>query len=162
MLENLLNFGAIFGWYLEILTKMLHGSPRWNKRLSELGTQEDTRVSVENMKTAIRKLTNWKALGPDCFQGHWFKRFSTLHSRLTEHLQTSLAEGDIPTWMTKGRTTLIQKSPEKRNGASNYHPIACLPFMWKLLTTTMAVIFWEFLKFYQIFLFTTSKMKPDY
>ena len=28
MLKKLLNFGAIFGRYLEILTKMLHGSPR--------------------------------------------------------------------------------------------------------------------------------------
>ena len=28
MLEKLLNFGEIFGRYLEILTKMLHGSPR--------------------------------------------------------------------------------------------------------------------------------------
>ena len=28
MLKKLLNFGAIFGRYLEIETKMLHGSPR--------------------------------------------------------------------------------------------------------------------------------------
>ena len=28
MLKKLLSFGAIFGQYLDILTKMLHGSPR--------------------------------------------------------------------------------------------------------------------------------------
>ena len=83
-------------------------------------------------------MTNWKALDSDCIQGYWFKRFSTLHSRLTEHLQTCVVEGDVPTWMTKERTTLIQKDPEKGNAANNYRPIACLLLMWKLLTTILA------------------------
>ena len=59
-------------------------------------------------------MTNWKAPGPDW--GDRFKRFSTLHSRLTEHLQTC----DVQTWMTKLKTTLIQKDPEKGNPANNY------------------------------------------
>ena len=46
--------------------------------------------------------------------------------------------GDVPTWMTKGKTTLIQKDPEKGNAANNYCPIACLPLMWKLLTSALA------------------------
>ena len=46
--------------------------------------------------------------------------------------------GDVPTWMTKGKTTLIQKDPEKVNAANNYSPIACLPLMWKLLTSVLA------------------------
>ena len=33
---------------------------------------------------------------------------------------------------------MIQKDPEKRNAANNYHPIACLPLMWKLLTSVLA------------------------
>ena len=106
--------------------------------MSEFDKQEDIRISVENVKTAIRKMTNWKAPGPDCIQGYWFKRFSTLHSRLTKPLRTCVAEGDVPTWMAKGRTTLIQRDPEKGNAASNYRPIACLPLMWKLLTTILA------------------------
>ena len=40
--------------------------------------------------------------------------------------------------MTKGKTTLIQKDSEKGNAASNYRPIACLPLMWKLLTSVLA------------------------
>ena len=107
------------------------------ERLSEFDKQEDIRISVENVKTTIRKMTNWKAPGPDCVQGYWFKRFSTLHSRLTEHLHTCIVEGDVPTWMTKGRTTLIQKDPEKGNAANNYRPIVCLPLMWKLLTIVL-------------------------
>ena len=60
--------------------------PKVKERLSEIDKQEDIRISVENVKTAIRKMTNWKVPGPDCVQGYWFKRFSSLHSRLTEHL----------------------------------------------------------------------------
>ena len=95
-------------------------------------------ISAENVKMAIRRMTNWKAPGPDCAQGYWFKRFSTLHSRLSEHLQTGIVEGNVPTWMTKGRTKLIQKDPEKGNAANNYRPIACLPLMSKLLTSILA------------------------
>ena len=40
------------------------------------------------------------------------KRFPTLHSRLTEHLQTCIAVGKVSTWW-QWKTTLIQKSPEK-------------------------------------------------
>ena len=106
--------------------------------MSEFDKQEDIRISVENVKTTIRKMTNWKAPGPDFVQGYWFKRFSTLHSRLIEDLQTCIVEGDVPTWMTKRRITFIQKDPEKGNAANNYSPIACLPLMWKLLTSILA------------------------
>ena len=61
-----------------------------------------------------------------------------MHSGLTEHLQTCVVEGDLTTWRTKGRTTLVQKDPEKGNDASNYCPIACLLFMQKLLTCILA------------------------
>ena len=83
-------------------------------------------------------MTNWKVSGPDCVQGYWFKRFSSLHSRLTEHLQTCIVVGDVPTWMTKGKTTLIQKDPEKGNAANNNQPIVCLPLMWQLLISVLA------------------------
>ena len=104
--------------------------PKVKERLSEFDKQEDIRISVENVKTAIRKMSNWKVPGPDYVQGYWFKR-------LTEHLQTCVVEGDVPTWMTKGRTALIQKDSEKGNVARNYRPIACLPLMWKLLISTL-------------------------
>ena len=45
---------------------------------------------------------------------------------------------DVPTWTTKEKTTLVKKEPEKANAANNYCPIACLPLMWKLLTSVLA------------------------
>ena len=45
--------------------------------------------------------------------------------------------GDVPTWMAKGKTTLIQKDSEKRNAANNYHCNTFLLLMWKLLTSVL-------------------------
>ena len=53
-------------------------------------------------------------------------------------LQDCLNKGDIPEWMVKGRTVLIQKYPAKGTVANNYRPIACLPLMWKLLSGIFA------------------------
>ena len=58
--------------------------------------------------------------------------------RLTEHLQTYVVLGDVPTWMTKEKTTLIQKNPQKGNTANNYRRIVCLQLMWKLMTCALA------------------------
>ena len=44
----------------------------------------------------------------------------------------------MPNWLTRGRTSLLQKDKNKGNVASNYRPITCLPLMWKLLTGVIA------------------------
>ena len=48
-----------------------------------------------------------------------------------------LQRAHIPEWMTKGRTTLIQKNPSKGAAPNNYRPITCLPMMWKILIAQM-------------------------
>ena len=45
-----------------------------------------------------------------------------------------LEDAQVPEWMTKGKTTLIQKGPSKETAPNNYRPITCLPMMWKILT----------------------------
>ena len=40
----------------------------------------------------------------------------------------------VPDWMNKGKTTLIQKDPSKGTAPNNYKPITCQPTMWKILT----------------------------
>ena len=44
----------------------------------------------------------------------------------------------MPTWLARGRTTLLQKDKNKGIIASNYRPISCLPLMWKLLSGVIA------------------------
>ena len=40
----------------------------------------------------------------------------------------------MPSWLTRGRTALLQKDKSKGNIPSTYSPITCLPLMLKLLS----------------------------
>ena len=53
--------------------------------------------------------------------------------------------GDIPKWMTLGKTVLCQKDPSKGNAVENYRLISCLPLMCKLMTGTAAESIYNFL-----------------
>ena len=44
----------------------------------------------------------------------------------------------MPSWLTGGRTSLLEKDKSKSNVASNYRPTTCLSLMWKLLTGAIA------------------------
>ena len=57
-----------------------------------------------------------------------------------------MGEGDLPEWMTHGRTVLCQKDPRKDNAGDNYRPITCLPLMWKLLTGVIAEEMYNYLE----------------
>ena len=83
-------------------------------------------------------MPNWKAPGPDYVQGFWLKNFKSIQEGLRRNLQKCLENGNVPMWMTKGRTMLKQKDKEKGKAASNYRPITCQPLVWKLLTGAIA------------------------
>ena len=44
----------------------------------------------------------------------------------------------MPSWLTRGRTSLLQNDKSKGNVTSNYRPITFLPLIWKLLTGVIA------------------------
>ena len=83
-------------------------------------------------------MPNWKSPGPDLVQGFWLKNFSSLHESVRLQLKECLDSGFVPSWLTRGSTSLLQKDKSKGNVASNYRPITCLPSMWKLLTGVIA------------------------
>ena len=95
-------------------------------------------INSESLKIVLRRLANWKAPGPDGVHGYWYKRFSSLHYQMATTLNECLAADQVPDWMTRGRTDLIQKENAKGNIASNYRPITYLPLMWKILTGIIA------------------------
>ena len=47
--------------------------------------------------------------GPDRVQGFWLKNFKSIQEGLRRNLQKWLENGNMPMWMTKGRTILMQK-----------------------------------------------------
>ena len=83
-------------------------------------------------------MSNWESPGPDLVQGFWLKNFSSLHERVRLQLRKCLDSGFVPGWLTRGRTSLLQKDKSKGNVTSNYRPITCLPLMWELLTVVIA------------------------
>ena len=44
----------------------------------------------------------------------------------------------MPSWLIRGRTSLLHKDKSKGNVTSNYRPITSLPIMWKLLASVIA------------------------
>ena len=120
----------------------------WLQRLTEEIEplqQDNIGISVETVTQFLKKVPNWKAPGPDLVQGFWLKNFTSLHTCIANNLQSCLDTGIVSDWMTKGRTILIMKDPEKGAAAGNYRPITCLPVMWKLLTGIISDKLYEFL-----------------
>ena len=69
-------------------------------------------------------MPNWKPPGPGLsLWGFWLKNFSSLNERVRLQLKECLDSGFVPSWLTRGRTSLLQKDKSKGNAASNYRPI---------------------------------------
>ena len=83
-------------------------------------------------------MPNWKSKGPDLLQGFWLKNFNSLHERVRLQLKECLDSGFVPSWLTRGRISLLQKDKSKGNVAGNYRPITFLSLMWNLLTGVIA------------------------
>ena len=110
---------------------------KWLQDLqSELNVkkQEQTDIATGSLKKILGRMPNLKSPDPDLVQAFWLKNFSSLHERVRLQLKEYLDGGFVPSWVTRGRTSLLQKDKIKDNVASNYRPVTCLPLMWKLLT----------------------------
>ena len=106
--------------------------------LNNVEKQDNVKVTAASVKKQVKKMASWKSPGPDGLHGYWLKNFTTVHARLVEQLNECLQHRRVPTWMTKGRTVLIIKDKETGPVATNFRPITCLLFMWKLLTGVMS------------------------
>ena len=91
--------------------------------------QEKIDITTESLKKILGGLPNWKSPSPDLVRGFWLKNFSSLHERVRLQLQECLDSRFVPSWLTRGRTSLLQKDKSTGNVASNYRPITCLPLM---------------------------------
>ena len=96
--------------------------------------QEKVDLTKESLKKILVIMPNWKSPGPDLVQGFWLKNSSSFNGRVRSQLEECLGSGFVPSWLTKGRTALLQKDKSKGNIARNYRPITYLPLMWKLLS----------------------------
>ena len=95
-------------------------------------------ITTGSLKKILGRMPNWKSPGRDLVHGFWLKKFSSLLERVRLQLKEYLVSGFVPSWLARGRTSLLQKDKSKGNIASNYRPLTCLPSMWKLLTGVIA------------------------
>ena len=117
----------------------------------EVDQQQDLVITVEKVKSALAKIPNWKSPGPELVQGYWLKNFTSLHERIAYQLNECLRQGNVPSWMTRGRTVSIIKDSSKGNIPSNCRPIICLPMCWKLFTSIIAESIYTFLEDSKLF-----------
>ena len=126
---------------------------RVKRELRNVQKMENIKITTKDVKIGMRKMSKWKAPGPDGIVGFWFTRMTNLYDRIAIHLQECIEMGNVPEWMTLGRTVLIQKDIRKGRVANNYRPITCLPLMWKLLTGIIGEKMYEHL--------STNLLLPD-
>ena len=100
--------------------------------------QEKIDITTGSLKKILGRMQYSKSAGPDLVQGFWLKNFSSLHERVWLQLKECLDSGFVPSWLTRGRASLLQKDQSKNNVAINYKPITCLPLIRKLLTGVVA------------------------
>ena len=93
-----------------------------------------TEIHFNLLKTTLKRISNWKTPGHDGIHGYWFKKFTSIHGRLALEMNRCQQGAQVSDWMTKGKTTLIQKDPSKVNTPNNYRPITSLQMTCKILT----------------------------
>ena len=82
--------------------------------------QEKIDITTGSLKKILCRMPNWKSPSPDLVQGFWLNIFSSLHERVRLQVKECLDSGFVPSWLTTGRTSLLQKDKSKGNVASNY------------------------------------------
>ena len=77
--------------------------------------QEKIDITTGSLKKILGRIPNWKSPGPDLVQGFWSKNFSSFHERVRFQLKECLDSGFVPSWLTRERTSLLQKDKSKDN-----------------------------------------------
>ena len=99
------------------------------RELEQLEEGLITEIHTDLLKTTLKKVSNWKTPGHYGIHGSWSKTFTSINERLSLEMYKCLKIAHVPEYMTKGRTKLIQKDPNKGTVPNNYRPITCLPTM---------------------------------
>ena len=85
-----------------------------------LKKQEKIDISKRSMKKILGRIQNWNSPCPELVHGFWSRIVSSFHERVRLQLNKCLDSGLVPSWLVRGRTSLLQKDKSKGNIASNY------------------------------------------
>ena len=108
-------------------TKKHNENPEWiNNIVRELKGLEEgpkTEIHIDLLKTKLKRISNWKTPGHNGMHGFWFKKFTSIHGRLALEMNRYLQGAEVPDWITKGKTTLIQNNNDNNNNNNNNNNI---------------------------------------
>ena len=92
-------------------------------------------ITKEDVYNAIKKSSNRKSSSVDAISNFWLKQLIATHDALATAFNKAIDNlEDLPEWFTTARTFLIPKNGES-NKPKNYRLIACLPTLYKVLTS---------------------------
>ena len=62
------------------------------------GLEEGPKAEIHTdlLKTTLKKISNWKTPGHDGIHGFWFKKFTSIHDRLTLEMNKCLERARLP------------------------------------------------------------------
>ena len=95
-------------------TKKHNENAEWinniTRELEGLEEGPKTEIHIDLLKKTLKRISNWKTPGHDGIHGFWFKKFTSIHGRPALEINRCLRATQVPKWMTKGNTTLIQNN----------------------------------------------------
>ena len=56
------------------------------RELEVLEEEPKAEIHADLLKTTLKKVSNWKTPGHDGINGFWFKKFTSIHDRLTQEM----------------------------------------------------------------------------
>ena len=111
---------------------------REEEKYAHVESQAWDPITKEEVHVAIRKSASWKSPGIDAIPNFWLKQLTATHNALTTAFNKAIENPeDLPEWFTTARTFLLPKSDET-DKPKNYRPIACLPTLYKVLTSIIS------------------------
>ena len=72
--------------------------------------KENVDITTGRLKKIHGRMPDWKSPGPDLLQGFWLKNFSSLNEKVRLQLKECLDSEFVSIWLTRGRTSLLQKN----------------------------------------------------
>ena len=103
--------------------------PYVRQELAKTDDQSYPTILLDHVSKRVKGMANWSSPGHDGLHAYWVKRFTSLHDLIAAQMNRCLVESTVPRWMTKGKTYLIMKDPNKGVKPGNFRPITCLPIM---------------------------------
>ena len=109
-------------------TKRHNEKAKWINNISrEIESFEEggkAEIHTDLLRKTLKMISKWKKPGHDGIHGFCFKKFPSIHNRLSLGMNKGLQNAYVLQCVT-----LIKMDLNKRTAKSNYRPMTCLPMM---------------------------------